>query len=470
MKVTNVVYSDNLNIGKYKQLVSQARMLGAFRKRLWHEFGGLSACDLNDRLVRDSWVKQGFDIGVPAKAWKETLRDVFDDITMYREAAKVKVKNYIRSMSVDDEEKKRLYTLLKKNGYQSDPLLRRLMRKHFKHGKTRVDNQIIIPSDLVKINVFEHNGKPYIKVPSLVRGKPIRVPLNCTINYAPKSTTRLILRNGKVELHSFVEINKDKPCGDKIVGIDKGYTEVLMDSDGVSYGKGLGKELTKESEYRNTKHQRRNKLKAIARKKPHKRAAIERNNLGRTKLDKRKSTYEKKLKTIIYTGVNQLVDKAGTIACEDLTAVFASKHNFGKAFNRRMNNWVKGMIAQALETVSRRRGSTLHLVNAAYTSQMDSFNNGLLTGTRKGDKFYRENGEVVQADYNAARNVLARLDDQEIGRWTPFKQVKAILQARTDRYRLQPSNQDSSYTFRNEALTESELILVEKVKHFLTHL
>ncbi len=74
---------------------------------------------------------------------------------------------------------------------------------------------------------------------------------------------------------------------------------------------------------------------------------------------------------------------------------------------------------------------------------MDS-RNGTLSGKRCGDKFYCEDGEVLQADVNAARNVLARLYDQEIDRWTPYKQVKAILLKRTSTIRLKLLNQDSS--------------------------
>ena len=63
-------------------------------------------------------------------------------------------------------------------------------------------------------------------------------------------------------------------------------------------------------------------------------------------------------------------------------------------------------------------------------SQMDS-TNGLLEGKREGDKFYRANGDVLQADHNAALNVLARLDDREISRFTPYKEVRRILLARS---------------------------------------
>lgn len=54
-----------------------------------------------------------------------------------------------------------------------------------------------------------------------------------------------------------------------------------------------------------------------------------------------------------------------------------------------------------------------------------------LQGKRVGDKFYRANGDVLQADHNAALNVLARLDDSEVTRLTPYKEVRRILLARS---------------------------------------
>ena len=68
---------------------------------------------------------------------------------------------------------------------------------------------------------------------------------------------------------------------------------------------------------------------------------------------------------------------------------------------------------------------------------MDS-TNGLLEGKREynndNDKFYRANGssgDVLQADHNAALAVLARLNDSEITRFTPYKEVRRILLARS---------------------------------------
>jgi hypothetical protein len=457
MKVTRILHSHKLNKGKLVQLQEQASLLGIVRSEVWQRYGSIAGVTLRDRTIRDQWMKENRSFSVSANAWKETLRDTIGDIKAYREAAKEKVKEAIRNRTSDDEELKKLYTLLKWDKWQSDPFLRRQMRKHFKHGVNHTHNQIIIRSDMCK--TFELGGQCWLKVPNLAKKKAIILPLKTTMEYAPNGTLRLIVKQDHVEVHYQQEVQVESTCGDQVVGIDKGYTEAFVDSDNDCYGEGLGKMISKESDYLNQKYRNRNKLLAIAKKKPHKRAAIEANNLGRQKLDKRQGVQIIELRTLIFTATHRLVDKAGMIVAEDLTSPIASRTNYGKNTNRRLNHWTKGILAEALQTVSQRRCSSLHLVNAAYTSQMDSFNQGLLIGTRKGDKFYRENGEVVQSDHNSAKNVLSRFDDPEIDRWMNFRKVKSILQARTDRYRLELTNLDSSCTLGNEASTESELVL-----------
>ena len=448
MKVTRILHSDHLNAGKYSALQEQASLLGEIRSEVWEKFGGMSGLSLKDRQVRDAWMAEGRTFPVPANAWKETLRDAMGDIKATREAAKEKVKKAIRERTSDKKELKRLYGLLKRDEWLKDPFLHRQMRKHFKHGKNKTFNQIIVRAD--KCKPFELNGQCWLKVPSLVRGKPISIPLKTTMEHAPSGTLRLILAHGRVEVHYQKEVELEQTCGSAKVGVDKGYTEALVDSDGDVYGEGLGKLISKESDYLNQKYQRRNKIRAVAekkaQKKPHKAAAIEQHNLGRKKLDKRQERQVQQLRTLIFTGVHGLINKAGVVVCEDLSSPFASKRRYGKQSNRRLNTWTKGIIADALETVSQRRGSSLRLVNAAYTSQADSQCHGLLMGRRDGDRFYRENGEVVQADHNAAGNVLLRDEDPEITFFMPHKQVKAVLVKRTESYRSKLIDQDSSYT------------------------
>ena len=70
------------------------------------------------------------------------------------------------------------------------------------------------------------------------------------------------------------------------------------------------------------------------------------------------------------------------------------------------------------------------VVNAAYTSQVDS-RHGVLLGTRDRDQFFTFDGEVLQADGNAARNIEARLDDTHISRYMKSVDVRKVLIKRT---------------------------------------
>ena len=164
--------------------------------------------------------------------------------------------------------------------------------------------------------------------------------------------------------------------------------------------------------------------------------------------------YSKGLNRKKYEELQEQANRLGVVR-SDIWQRYGSIAGVGKNITRRLSAWTKGVIAQALNDVSRRRGSTLVLINAAYTSQMDS-RNGALLGRRKEDSFYCFDGEVLQADENAARNIQARLFDSEIDQWTPYKKVKSILLERTERLRLGLLNQDSSCS-DSSLSTESEL-------------
>ncbi len=451
MKVTRIIKSKNLNRGKYEQLEEQAKRLGQVRSEVWHSFGSISGVSIkSDRKIRDQWLKEKHQFNVSANAWKETLRDSFGDIKASRESAKEKVRKVIYKQVSDEKKRHELYKKLKSDKWTSDNYLRRLMRKHWKPGRNHTNNQIIVRSD--NYTTFQLGGHAWIKIPSVKIGKRIAIPLNTTVE--PTGTLRLILKEAEIEVHYTIDVEETKSCGQATLGVDKGYTEVFVDSDGEHYGKGLGKILTQQSDRLKKKYQARNKLRAIANKKSHKKPNIIENNLGRKKLNRKKAQVQAQIKDTIYQATHKLVDKAEFIAAEDLTSPIASI-KFGKNVTRRLSAWTKGVIANALDTVSRRRGSSVILVNSAYTSQMDS-RHGVLLGKRSGDSFHCFDGVVLQADENAARNVLARLHDSEIDRWTPFQKVKSILLERTERQRLGLLNQDSSCN-SSELSTESEL-------------
>lgn len=108
------------------------------------------------------------------------------------------------------------------------------------------------------------DGNTWLKVPSLVRGKRIAIPTNSKV--VLKGMLRLILRDQKVYVHYLANGKKSRPCGDRIVGVDKGYTEVFADSEGDVHGEHFHKVLTQASESRMKKNKVRNKLYQIAKK------------------------------------------------------------------------------------------------------------------------------------------------------------------------------------------------------------
>lgn len=438
MKVSRIAYSKGLTASKYAALEEQARRLGRVRSEVWQRYGSVTGVRLTDRQIRDQWLADGRKFDVPANAWKETLRDAKADISMTVEAAKVKARKAIRRHTGDEAELKRRYTLLKKNEWASDKYLSRIMRKYWKRGHNHTHNQIIVRSD--NVTTFQRGGKAWVSIPSLTPRKPITIPLNTTVE--PKGTLRVILRDGRVEVHYAIEVKQTTDCGSEIVGVDKGYSEVFVDSEGEHHGTGFGDLLRTESDYLKVKNQRRAKLRALAENTSNerKRENIIRNNLGRKKLGRRARKTEASVRDKVFKATHAVVDKASTIVAEDLTAPMNRK-KFSKNMNRRLAAWSKSTLAEALESVTKRRSATLVLVSPAYTSQVDS-RNGCLLGKRVGDRFYCFDGVVLQADVNAAQNVRDRLFDREIDRWTPYQKVKSILLERTERLRLGLLNQD----------------------------
>ena len=455
MKVTRILRAKRVNKGKVAALREQARRLGQVRTEVWQRFGSLQGVGVSDRRIRDAWLREGRTFPVSANAWKETLRDAKGDISAHMEAAKVKARRSIWRHTLDKTEQKRLFTALKRHDWTTDPYLRRVMRRHWHRGHNHTHNQIIVRSD--NYTSFQLGGRAWIKIPGLEKGQRIAIPLNTTVE--PTGTLRIILKDAGLEVHYTVEAEVKQDCGARTLGVDKGYSEVLVDSDGDHHGQELGAILTDASDRLKAKYQRRSKLRALANRTrhPRKRQHIRQFNLGRKKLNRQMDKTHARIRDTIFQSVNKVVDKAAVIAAEDLTAPMSGK-SFGKNVNRRLSAWTKGVIAEALDSVSHRRGSTVVLVNPAYTSQIDSRNGGLL-GKRQGDRFYCFDGEVLDADQNAARNVLARLTDPDIERFTPYRTVKAIVQARTERLRLGLLNQDSSCSPSHSRVlsTESEL-------------
>ncbi|MET8311137.1 transposase [Micromonospora sp. NPDC005173] len=395
-----------------------------------------------------------------ANAWKETVRDAMADIAAAREAAKARGRQAVRRHAGDQTQRKRLFGLLKADRWADDPYLSRQMRSHWRRGHNHTHNQIVVRADQHHTRA-DDAGRLWLAVPGLVRRQMIRIPLNTTV--APTGTLRLILRDGRVEMHYQIDAatmkTSQRLCGTATLGVDKGYTEALTDSDGNHHGDRLGDLLTAESDRIKERNRRRAKLRSIANTAARRgdRAKADRiatNNLGTLKRDRQAARHQARVRTEIFIAVHQVVDKATVVVAEDLTKTFTGRKQLGKNTNRRLAAWTKGVTAEALKNVSERRGSALVHVNAAYTSQV-CHRCGCF-GRRAGDRLHcTPCGVVWQADVNAAINVLRRHGDPDINLHTPHRAVRQIVQARADRHRSRLPLPDSSPVRRAESETSA---------------
>jgi IS605 OrfB family transposase len=451
VRITRVSYSIGLHAGKWVALSEQAVRLGLVRSLVWQRYGSMAGVGVSDRQVRDAWMADGTadGFGVLANAWKETVRDAVGDIRASREAAKVAVRRWIHRAIPAEADRKHLYTLLKRDQWVSEPRLRRLMRKHWRRGRNHTTNQIIIRADKVRTFILTEGGNVWLNVPGLLPRTSVAVPLATT--RAPTGTLRLILRGGRVEVHHQIDDASVKSarrlCGDRQIGVDKGYSEVLTDSDGVHHGPELGGLLRTRSDVLKARNAARAKLRSIAnqatlRGQHTKACRIRANNLGTVKKDRQEQRWKHQVRDVTYRAAHRAVDKAKVIVAEDLTRPFTGRKKLGRNTNRRLAAWTKGITAQALTHVSDRRGSAVRLVNAAYTSQVIPGTSTL--GVRDGDRLHCTScGVVWDADHAAAINVLDRNADPDIGLYTPHVRVKQIIQER-GRHRSRLPDQDSN--------------------------
>ena len=432
MKVTRTLQADAPD-----GLAAICSAMGFVRADIWRRFGALGSVGKNANAIRKQISEAALYDCLPVDGTirAETTKDVVNDVLLYKAAALVKVRKAVAARTKDAAERKRMYAALKSAQWLSDNFLHRQVRKHFRHGKSSVANQFIVRSDkhneavvdgrlVVTLRVAQKYGG-HIQLVTSSSGK--------NVNLAG-SNLRIIVRDGFTEIHYAADKGDGRACGAQVLGVDKGYTEAFTDSDGQAHGLAFGAVLTKYSDAACATGTGRNKLHALEKKhriagRASKADRIVSCNLGRKKIDARRERAQRHLRSIAFESAHAVVDKAAVIVSEDLSSPIAAKQQW-RRYNRRMSAWAKGVLAEALDSVCAQRKASHTLVCGAYTSQMDS-TTGLLKGKRVGDKFYRENGDVLQADHNAALNVLARLDDPAIGRFTPYREVRRILLARS---------------------------------------
>lgn len=414
-----------------------AYRLGALRGDLWNKFGGVQAWGVKaDGLIRDfKRTNPPESYQLDFKNWDKTASQVLDDIQMTHAAIREQVIRKIYARYPEKEQRSALCQALKTLAYQENNVLHRWVREAAGRGHTHVNHHIVICHN----NGAKFNRKNRI-TEVVFNGLPIAGKNNryekITLKFKTGKinltgyATIIFHEDGVIRLHYPIKKPASENTRNEKLGVDKGYTEALYGSDKVVYGAGIGAIISQQSDWLKGKMQNRHKLHALYKKTGNEN--IKKHNLGRKTLDKRVKTTQAQLKSVIRRDVRRIFNQFGTVVCEDLSGKFKGQSR-GKNTNRKLSAWCKGEIHKALTEIADRTGSIIKIVNPAYTSQVDHLT-GTLLGTRKGDCFIRYTGAMgamLQADYNAAMNILARDNDKEINRYTPYQTVKRILLQRT---------------------------------------
>lgn len=161
------------------------------------------------------------------------------------------------------------------------------------------------------------------------------------------------------------------------IGIDLGYHKLIADSDGKFYGKELIDVYLR-----------------LANK-------------------KRGSKKYKRLLKFKENEVNRLTKKFVEehqdydIVCEDLKNV-KHKSSFYRSINNRLQYWSYRQVIDKLESLSQSKGFALIKVDPSYTSQTCSNCGAVVKANRDGEHYHCSCGLVIDADTNAAINILRR--------------------------------------------------------------
>ncbi len=438
-----------VSCGDLEQILEIMHLCGIPRCLTYNKLGSLQGWGLDwkkaDPIIRT--ILQPANIGLPAKLWEWSVNDAMKAISAAQDAAKSFISKAIYQRTKDELERARLLNLLH-NDPTADSWLHRVFRQQYQRGHTFVKNQIVYQSQGYSCKRLTRNTVQ-LEVAGLVKGKRVILKLKC--RHIISGQIRLICNgSGGLEVHCLRKVPvviptqnptdllgsfpwSGNPTGKTPqIGIDKGYTEAFYTSDGVEIAAGLGKLMTAKTLRITRTNRNRYRLRSYALNYPEKADTILKNNLG-YKVNSRRLQREKAtIKNFIRRDLRRVITSPTVIFAEDLTAPIKGKQLF-KGINRKLNQWMKGELQVSLEKISKETGSTLSVVNPAYTSQMCSLSRTLL-GSRNGDRFTCYTGVVIQADKNAAMNILHRGSDRELHRYLKYAEVRKVLIERTVRY------------------------------------
>jgi len=299
------------------------------------------------------------------------------------------------------------------------------------------------------------NKRQYVSIIGAQPHKRIIIPLAGISRVSGNIRVVLDEDGDRAAIHVTYDLpSLGKATGDP-VSIDWGVTEVCTDNAGRKHGQGYGPALMSMTERRNKTGKSRGKLRAISKKDAGSKKAkhIARHNLGTKKQEARLRRNRATLRTISGAAVKEVVyadanwtrscgrliqapeQRPRTIVTEDLSRLRGKAKS--KKISRMRASWARSENKERITVHAYIGSSDVKTANAAYTSQMcpDPGCGYVHKDNRNGDTFHCRNPHwdcnwQGDADHVAATNLLARIDDREISRFTPYTEVKKILDER----------------------------------------
>jgi IS605 OrfB family transposase len=460
-------YSFVYTKSKERKLNAVAKKYRAFRNELYKKYGGVECLPYlgNHRFtLSKQWAEDDScdKHGLQGRQWKSALDEAFSKLLGKMEAAKTQVRSDMgRNKKFSNEEKHYVNYLLCFNnllykickgfcvGTEKKfdiPEKRKEYLQRYLHGRLRKraggkprSKSLSFTIDQEMYNTKKNErGDNWIAITSLKPYKQIKIKL--TDNKPIKGTLRVKILRDRIEIIETQDVpckNKTENTSESVIAIDKGLKNLVNSSSENKFGRNFGESLTKFSDRRSEKNKSRNKLRALYKKlldkKMFKKAhRLLLHNLGTEKYDRIKEVERKELERQIGQALNEFfrVDNPHTLVTEDLSFQSWSK-SLSRNQKRHFAEWLKGYLKKRLEFKCQQNGVLLAEVNAAYTSQTCPFCGYVHSDNRKGDKLHCLNcGKEGDADYFASLNILSRLDDPDINRYTPYREVKKILMER----------------------------------------
>lgn len=472
MKKTIKNYCFNPTQSKLNQLYEIASRYKFIKNDIFGKYGSINGLGhiSYPRKIRDEWIKTHYadKFGLQARAWKQAFDEAFANIKSNWSNTITKVKqNLYKNPNFNLEEKHYAFYILRatdllhkaitftefdlpkkfsKLNIRRDKVhkyLKSRLRKHL--GKKPYQNKN--RSFQIDENMYDcykdRKDRLWLGIMGLVPRK--RIKLQMTSSIEPRGNLRVVLLGQKIEIHNAVEIPTLPLNGKENRALDKGFNAVITSSSGKKYGEGFNEILKAESDRLSKKNKKRNKLYVLAKKYEEKgdivkAETIRKYNLGKKKYFHRKEDNLNEVKRFINYSLNSFFtkEKPSILVSEDLTFTSWTK-KLSKKVKRYFSSWLKGYLQKRLDFKTMLNGVQQVVVNPAYSSQVCHLCGHF--GVRKEDKLYCIIHGELDADYNAAINILARMNDSEISVYTPYHKVRGILQER-----LRLSNQDSRYS------------------------